>query len=125
MKIKHHQGLIQYLLGAYSVDPELRPHVNLSTQKDVDFRAACFITKRIVDIGFVCSVCLCIMSIILPSMECPMCGTKFKPEIIKKLTVKPVAHLPKKKKKKLTSSVNSSTNNTPTSSPALAPAGSN
>lgn len=101
MKIKHPHGLIQYLLGAYSVDPDLRPHVNLSTQRDVDFRAACFITKKVVDIGFVCSVCLCIMSIILPSTECPMCGTKFKYEVVKKLTVSPVVQPPRKKKKKM------------------------
>lgn len=59
MKIKHAHGLVQYLLSAYSVEPTLRPHINMSTQRDVDFRAVCFITKNVVDIGFVCSVCLC------------------------------------------------------------------
>lgn len=100
MKIKHPHGLVQYLLSAYAIDPELRPHINLSTQRDVDFRATCFITKRVVDIGFVCSVCLCIMSIILPTNECPMCGTHFQKDAIKKLTVSPVVQPPKKKKKK-------------------------
>lgn len=101
MKVKYPHGLVQYLLGAYSIDPELRPYVNLSTQRDVDFRATCFITKRVVDIGFVCSVCLCIMSVILPTADCPMCGTKFRPEVIKKLTISPVVQPPKKKKKKV------------------------
>lgn len=66
MKIKHAHGLVQYLLSAYSVEPSLRPHINLSTQRDVDFRAACFITKNVVDIGFVCSVCLCSKCIDMP-----------------------------------------------------------
>lgn len=59
MKIKHAHGLVQYLLSAYSVEPTMRTHVNMSTQRDVDFRAVCFLTKNVVDIGFVCSVCLC------------------------------------------------------------------
>lgn len=112
MKIKHAHGLIQYLLSAYSVEPTLRPHINMSTQRDVDFRAACFITKKVVDIGYVCSVCLCIMSIIQPSGDCPMCGTEFGEEVIKRLQRKPVVAEPKKKKKR---KVDGSSASTPTS----------
>lgn len=100
MKIRHAHGLVQYLLSAYSVEPTLRPHINLSTQRDVDFRAACFITKNVVDIGFVCSVCLCIMSVILPTGDCPMCGTKFGQDVIDRMLRKPYVLEPKKKKKK-------------------------
>lgn len=120
MKIKHAHGLVQYLLSAYSVEPTLRPHLNMSTQRDVDFRAACFITKNVIDIGFVCSVCLCskynhdfpvtvnivVMSIILPSGDCPMCGTEFSKDVIKRLLRKPVVQEPKKKKKKKLESAN-------------------
>lgn len=30
----------------------------LPTQVNVDFRAACFCHKKVVDVGFVCSICL-------------------------------------------------------------------
>lgn len=37
---------------------KLRQYIATPTQDRVDFRAACFCHKKIVDIGFVCSVCL-------------------------------------------------------------------
>lgn len=39
-------------------DQTSRKHLILPTQVNVDFRAACFCHKRVVDIGFVCSICL-------------------------------------------------------------------
>lgn len=36
----------------------MRRMLAVPTQDRIDFRAACFCHKRIVDIGFVCSVCL-------------------------------------------------------------------
>lgn len=39
-------------------DQTSRKHLVLPTQVNVDFRAACFCHKRVVDIGFVCSICL-------------------------------------------------------------------
>lgn len=38
--------------------PSIRKILSVPTQDKVDFRAACFCHKNIVDIGFVCSVCL-------------------------------------------------------------------
>lgn len=38
--------------------PAIRQLISVPTQDRVDFRAACFCHKRIVEIGFVCSVCL-------------------------------------------------------------------
>lgn len=38
--------------------PGLRQLMSVPTQDKIDFRAACFCHKNIVDIGFVCSVCL-------------------------------------------------------------------
>lgn len=69
------RGLVQYLLGAFLADPTTRQHLMLPTQQDVDFRAACFITHKFVDVGYVCSVCLCIMSYI--PLTCPVCGITF------------------------------------------------
>lgn len=39
-------------------DPATRRHLIPPSQINVDFRAACFCHKRVVDIGFVCSICL-------------------------------------------------------------------
>ncbi|KAK3826312.1 MAG: TFIIH subunit Tfb4/p34 [Linnemannia elongata] len=47
---------------AFSFLPDMfaRSYLYLPGQDQVDFRAACFCHKKIVDIGFVCSVCLSI-----------------------------------------------------------------
>ncbi|KAK3989882.1 RNA polymerase II transcription factor B subunit 4 [Cladorrhinum sp. PSN332] len=42
----------------------------------VDFRAACFCHRNVVDTGFVCSVCLCIFCEVPAGGECLTCGTK-------------------------------------------------
>lgn len=44
--------------SAFIADPSTRRHLIPPTQTNVDFRAACFCHKRVVDIGFVCSICL-------------------------------------------------------------------
>ncbi|KAJ4306994.1 RNA polymerase II transcription factor B subunit 4 [Collariella sp. IMI 366227] len=41
----------------------------------VDFRAACFCHRRVVDTGFVCSICLSIFCEVPPGGECLTCGT--------------------------------------------------
>ncbi|PNS14739.1 hypothetical protein CAC42_1761 [Sphaceloma murrayae] len=71
-------GLLQYLLQAFLPDPSARQHLYLPGQTNaVDFRAACFCHRRIVDIGFVCSICL---SIFCEPLEgdgaCLTCGTE-------------------------------------------------
>jgi transcription initiation factor TFIIH subunit 3 len=42
---------------------------------EVDFRAACFCHRRVVDQGFVCSICLSIFCEVLPDATCLTCGT--------------------------------------------------
>jgi transcription initiation factor TFIIH subunit 3 len=42
----------------------------------VDFRAACFCHRNVVDIGFVCSICLSIFCEVPADAECLTCGTK-------------------------------------------------
>ena len=51
-------GLLQYLLMAFLPDQSSRKHLILPSQSDVDFRAACFCHKKVIDVGFVCSICL-------------------------------------------------------------------
>jgi transcription initiation factor TFIIH subunit 3 len=43
--------------------PSIRNVLSVPTQDRIDFRAACFCHKDIIDIGFVCSVCLSSQSV--------------------------------------------------------------
>jgi transcription initiation factor TFIIH subunit 3 len=58
MQLRHPQGLLQYLMMAFLPDQMSRKHLVAPTQEVVDFRAACFCHRRVVDVGFVCSICL-------------------------------------------------------------------
>lgn len=42
----------------------------------VDFRAACFCHRRVIDVGFVCSICLSIFCEVPEGGECLTCGTR-------------------------------------------------
>jgi transcription initiation factor TFIIH subunit 3 len=42
----------------------------------VDFRAACFCHRKVIDMGFVCSICLSIFCEVPDGGECLTCGTK-------------------------------------------------
>ncbi|TKX22574.1 RNA polymerase II transcription factor B subunit 4 [Elsinoe australis] len=70
-------GILQYLLQSFLPDPSARLHLYLPGQTTaVDFRAACFCHRRIVDIGFVCSICLSIFCEPLgDDGRCLTCGT--------------------------------------------------
>lgn len=43
---------------------------------NVDFRAACFCHRKVIDTGFVCSICLSIFCEVPEGGECLTCGTK-------------------------------------------------
>lgn len=53
-------GFLQYLFLAFFPDPMSRRHLILPGGVNVDFRPACFCHRRVIDVGFVCSVCLSI-----------------------------------------------------------------
>lgn len=63
MQPRNPQGLLQYLMMAFLPDQISRAHLVAPTQEVVDFRAACFCHRDVVDVGFVCSICLSSMSI--------------------------------------------------------------
>lgn len=104
-----HSGLLQTLMLAYLPDPTARQNLILPSQASgnassggggggVDFRAACFCHRRIVDVGFVCSICLSIFCEPVPDATCLTCGSHLalasygrKPAVVPR---------PKKKKKK-------------------------
>lgn len=58
MKPERPEGLLQYLMMAFLPDATARASLVVPSAGGVDFRAACFCHRRVVDVGFVCSVCL-------------------------------------------------------------------
>lgn len=58
IKLRSPQGLLQYLMMAFLPDQNARAHLITPTEDVVDFRAACFCHRDVVDVGFVCSICL-------------------------------------------------------------------
>lgn len=58
IKLEHPQGILQYLMMGFLPDQTSRRNLISPTQVGVDFRAACFCHRDVVDIGFVCSICL-------------------------------------------------------------------
>ncbi|KAK8108275.1 transcription factor TFIIH subunit Tfb4 [Apiospora kogelbergensis] len=71
------RGLLAYLMLGFLPDAEARQHLLQATQDRVDFRAACFCHRAVVDTGFVCSVCLSIFCEPPPAdAGCLTCGTR-------------------------------------------------
>ena len=90
-------GFLQYLMFAYLPDQAAREHLIMPGEGEgVDFRAACFCHRRIVDIGFVCSICLSIFCEPLQDNICLTCGSFL---TMGNYGQKP-AVVPRKKKKK-------------------------
>ncbi|KAL6939682.1 hypothetical protein ACO0RG_003527 [Hanseniaspora osmophila] len=90
LHVENTKGLIQYLSTAMFIEPALRQIIVKPTKGTVDFRTSCFLTGKVVAIGYVCSVCLCVLSLIPPGNKCPACGCEFDEKIIKKLKRKPI-----------------------------------
>ncbi|KAJ2362567.1 RNA polymerase II transcription factor B subunit 4, partial [Coemansia sp. RSA 2607] len=68
-------SLLQTLLFSFLADHYTREVLYLPGNERTDFRAMCFCHKRVVDIGYVCSVCLSIFCQMAP--VCSTCQTKF------------------------------------------------
>ncbi|XP_054258740.1 general transcription factor IIH subunit 3 [Macrosteles quadrilineatus] len=85
-------GLLQYLLWVFLPEPPIRKKLVLPPPVKVDYRAACFCHRQLVDIGYVCSICLSIFCKFSPI--CTTCHAVFK-------TPGALPVKPKKKKPKL------------------------
>lgn len=83
-------GLLEYLLWMFLPEPDLRTKLNMPSSVQIDYRAACFCHKRLLDVGFVCSICLSIYCQFVP--KCATCHTRFR------LPQLPLAAKGKKKK---------------------------
>ncbi|KAI0743547.1 transcription factor Tfb4 [Daedaleopsis nitida] len=73
--VERTDGLLQYMMMSFLPPPAIRQYMSVPTQDRVDFRAACFCHKKIVEVAFVCSVCLSIFC--QPVPVCSTCRTKF------------------------------------------------
>ncbi|KAF7548900.1 hypothetical protein G7046_g8513 [Stylonectria norvegica] len=93
----HPQGLLTYLMFGLIADTEARESLIAPTHDSVDFRAACFCHGKVVDTGFVCSICLSIFCELPENSECLTCGTKL---ALGNYGAKPAVVLRKKKKKR-------------------------
>ncbi|KAH8705141.1 putative transcription factor TFIIH subunit Tfb4 [Talaromyces proteolyticus] len=111
------RGLLQYLMMAFLPDQRSRKHLILPSRVDVDFRAACFCHRRVVNIGFVCSICLSIFCEPPENGDCLTCGTHLE---IGDYGSKPAVIARKKKKKKARLNGSSATGTpTPGATPGL------
>lgn len=68
-------ALVQTLLTTYLPSRSMRSSMNLPTLEEIDFRAACFCHRKIVDVGYICSVCLSLFC--QPRPFCLTCRSKF------------------------------------------------
>merc|ERR1712130_51119 len=75
-RVREPPMLLQTLLTYHLADDTTRHLLAAIPQKLVDGRAICFTTREIVDIGFVCSVCLSVFKSFLPI--CSTCDSVFK-----------------------------------------------
>ncbi|GAQ09645.1 RNA polymerase II transcription factor B subunit 4 [Aspergillus lentulus] len=117
MSLSEPRGLLQYLMMAFLPDQRSRRHLVIPTRVDVDFRAACFCHRRVVDVGFVCSICLSIFCEPPENGDCLTCGTHLE---MGDYGAKPAVVARKKKKKKVRTNGASGTA-TPTPTPTPGP----
>lgn len=96
-RISTSTALLTHLLGPLLPSPQTRTHLTSPTQINIDFRAACFCHRRVIDLGYVCSICLSIFCEPPPENECLTCGTKL--GLGEGVGRRPVV-VPKRKKKK-------------------------
>ncbi|XP_028680490.1 general transcription factor IIH subunit 3 [Erpetoichthys calabaricus] len=90
LKIPQTKSLGQYLLWVFLPDPDQRSQLVLPPPVHVDYRAACFCHRNLIEIGYVCSVCLSIFCNFSPI--CTTCETAFKialPPVLKAKKKKP------------------------------------
>ncbi|CCH59089.1 hypothetical protein TBLA_0B02470 [Henningerozyma blattae CBS 6284] len=88
--VENTKGLIQYLSTAMFIDSSLRSIIVKPNHGVVDFRTSCFLTGRVVAVGYICSVCLCVLSIVPKNNKCPACDSKFDEKVIARLNRGPV-----------------------------------
>ncbi|KAJ1667273.1 RNA polymerase II transcription factor B subunit 4 [Coemansia sp. RSA 1813] len=77
----NNESLLQTLMFSCLADHYTRDILYLPNNELIDFRTACFCHRKVVDVGFVCSVCLSIFCKMAP--VCSTCHTKFSFKIVR------------------------------------------
>lgn len=75
-RIPQINGLLHYLLWLYLPDLSARKMLVFPPKIQVDYRAACFCHQKLIDVGYVCSVCLSVFCSFTPI--CTTCNTNFR-----------------------------------------------
>lgn len=75
-RIPQINGLLHYLLWLYLPDLSARKMLVYPPKVQVDYRAACFCHQKLIDVGYVCSVCLSVFCSFTPI--CTTCNTNFR-----------------------------------------------
>lgn len=76
MRVSNVNAFLEYLVWTMLPDIDLRNKLVLPTQKKISYKATCFCHRTLIDIGYVCSVCLSISCKFIPI--CTTCHTVFK-----------------------------------------------
>jgi hypothetical protein len=76
LKLSNLNAFLEYLIWTLLPDTDTRKKLVLPTQKKISYKAACFCHRNLIDIGYVCSICLSIFCTFSPI--CSTCHTVFK-----------------------------------------------
>ena len=82
-KVAKLNGLLNYLLWLFLPENETRKKLVYPPKTQVDFRAACFCHRKLIDVGYVCSVCLSVFCSFTPI--CSTCNCNFQVFLLVKL----------------------------------------
>lgn len=85
-KVPQVHGLLQYLLWLYLPEHSTRKMLVYPPKTHVDFRAACFCHRKLIDVGYVCSVCLSVFCAFTPICSTCNCNFQFDVNIFKRAT---------------------------------------
>ncbi len=80
-------GLLNYLLWLFLPEHSTRKMLVYPPKTQVDFRAACFCHRKLIDIGYVCSVCLSVFCSFTPICSTCNCNFQFDVNMLKKASL--------------------------------------
>lgn len=76
LRVTNIAALLEYLLWCFLPDIDMREKMVLPQKRKISYQATCFCHRNLIEIGFVCSVCLSIFCSFSPI--CSTCNTIFK-----------------------------------------------
>jgi hypothetical protein len=83
-KIPQINGLLNYLLWLFLPNLTSRDMLVYPPKSQVDYRAACFCHRKLIDVGYVCSVCLSVFCSFTPICSTCNCNFQFDVGMLKK-----------------------------------------